>query len=397
MNVTIKVTSNRKGTDMKLKKTGLNTRFLHAAGDRDPITGALSTPIYQASTFHRDSENPSVYEYSRSANPTRDVLEEYIAKVEGGIRGYAFSSGMAAISTVLFLFAPGDHIIACKDIYGGSFRILTQVFKQWQLEVDFVDFTDNDAIRRAVRPNTKAIYFEIVSNPFLNIADLKSIIQICRETQLISIIDNTFLTPYFCRPLEYGADIVLHSATKFLNGHSDVVAGVAATSNPILAQRIYTLQNAIGAVLGPQDSWLLLRGLKTLGVRMERQTGSAIKIAPWLREQPWVKKVYYSGFADHPRSALLEEISTGYGAIITFEVSSAEIKNRLMQKLSLPAIAVSLGAVESILTHPATMSHAAMPSSVREELGITDNLFRLSVGLEDPEDLMSDFAAAAEF
>jgi len=381
---------------MKINDFSLNTLFLHAAGDRDPITGALSTPIYQASTFHRDSENPSEYEYSRSANPTRDVLEEYIARVEGGIRGYAFSSGMAAISTVLFLFTPGDHIIACKDIYGGSFRILTQVFKQWQLEVDFVDITDNEAVRKAVRPTTKAIFFEIVSNPFLKIADLKSIINLCREKDLISIIDNTFLTPYYCRPLGYGADIVLHSATKFLNGHSDVVAGVAATGHPILAKRIYTLQNAIGAILGPQDSWLLLRGLKTLGVRLDRQTGSALKIAPWLLEQPWVKRVYYPGLPDHPGKALLNDVSTGYGAIITFEVTTSEVKDNLMRRLSLPAVAVSLGAVESILTHPATMSHGAMPSATREELGISDNVLRLSVGLEDSEDLIHDIADAVK-
>ncbi|NLI91488.1 MAG: PLP-dependent transferase [Peptococcaceae bacterium] len=381
---------------MKDDYSGINTLFLHAAGDQDPATGALSTPIYQVSTFHRDADNPSDYEYSRSANPTRDVLEEYIAKVEGGIRGYAFSSGMAAISTILFIFFPGDHILAGKDIYGGSYRILTQVFKQWQLEVDFVDITDIETVKKAVKPNTKAIFFEIVSNPFQKIADLKSILAICREKGLLSIIDNTFLPPYYCRPLELGADIVLHSATKFLNGHSDVVAGVAAAKDPVLAKKIGFMQNAVGAVLGPQDSWLLLRGLKTLGVRMERQEKSAQKIAPWLLEQSWVKKVYYPGLPGHPGKTLLENISTGYGAIITFEVTTSAVKNNLMQKLSLPAVAVSLGAVESILTHPATMSHASMPKAVREELGICDNLFRLSVGLEDPEDLVKDFLTAVE-
>jgi len=381
---------------MKNDHSGLNTLLLHAAGDRDPVTGALSTPIYQVSTFHRDAENPSDYEYSRSANPTRAALEEYIAKVEGGIRGYAFASGMAAISTVLFIFSPGDHILAGKDIYGGSYRILTQVFKQWQLEVDFVDITDLEAVQKAVRSNTKAIFFEIVSNPFQKIADLKSLLRICREKGLLSIIDNTFLPPYYCRPLEAGADIVLHSATKFLNGHSDVVAGIAAVRDPVLAQKIGFMQNALGSVLGPQDSWLLLRGLKTLGVRMERQEKSAQKIAPWLLEQPWVKKVYYPGLSGHPDKNLLEEISTGYGAIVTFEVTTSEVKHNLMRRLTLPAVAVSLGAVESILSHPATMSHASMPKAVREELGICDNLFRLSVGLEDPEDLIKDFLTAAE-
>jgi cystathionine beta-lyase len=379
---------------MRDDQCGINTLFLHATGDRDPVTGALSTPIYQASTFHQDAENPSAYEYSRSANPTREVLEAYIAKVEGGTRGYAFSSGMAAISTVLFLFAPGDHILAGKDIYGGSYRILTQVFRQWQLEADFVDITDLEAVRKAIRPNTKALFFEIVSNPFQKIADVKSILQICKEKGLLSIIDNTFLPPYYCRPLELGADIVVHSATKFLNGHSDVIAGVAAARDPLLAKKIGFMQNSLGSILGPQDSWLLLRGLKTLGVRMERQEKSARQIAPWLSAQSWVKKVYYPGLEGHPGKTLLETISSGYGAVITFEVTTPTVKNALMQKLSLPAVAVSLGAVESILSHPATMSHASMPAAVREELGIGDHLFRLSVGLEDPEDLIKDFDRA---
>ena len=376
---------------MKDKFHDFNTLILHGSSDRDPVTGALSTPIYQVSTFHRNPENPSKYDYSRSANPTRDVLEDHIANMEMGTRGFAFSSGMAAISTVLFLFSPGDHLVVSKDIYGGAYRLFTQVFNQWQLEVDFVDITNIEEVEKAIKDNTKGVYFEILSNPFLRVADLKSIVAVCQRHNLLSIIDNTFLPPYYCRPLELGADIVLHSATKFLNGHSDVIAGVASVRSPELANRLAFLQNALGSILGPQDSWLLLRGMKTLGIRLEKQTDSALKIAPWLMRQPWVRKVYYPGLADHPGREILEDISTGYGPVITFEVSDDKTKRLLLEKLSLPAVAVSLGGVESILSHPATMSHTGMPVAVREEQGITDRILRLSVGLEHPQDLMDDF------
>lgn len=382
---------------MKKDYHDYNTLLLHASNDRDPLTGALSTPIYQVSTFHRDSENPSKYDYSRSANPTRDVLEDHIANMEKGTQGFAFSSGMAAISTILLLFSPGDHLVVSKDIYGGAYRLFTQVFSQWQLEIDFVDITDTKEVKNAIKDNTKGIYFEILSNPFLKVADLKAIVDICQQNSLLSIIDNTFLPPYYCRPLEHGADIVLHSATKFLNGHSDVIAGVAAVNSPKLAEKLAFLQNAIGAVLGPQDSWLLLRGIKTLGIRLERQTKSALEIAKWLSEQPWVEKVYYSGLSSHPRKEILDTISSGAGMVITFEVKDTITKENLMKKLSLPAIAVSLGAVESILTHPATMSHASIPLAIREDLGISEQLFRLSVGLEHPSDLIDDFQKAILF
>ncbi|KUO65896.1 MAG: cystathionine gamma-synthase [Gracilibacter sp. BRH_c7a] len=377
---------------MKQDYHDFNTLLLHGSSDRDPLTGGLSTPIYQVSTFHRDSDKPSKYDYSRSANPTRDVLEDHIAQLEMGIQGFAFSSGMAAISTILLLFSPGDHLVVSKDIYGGAYRLFTQVFNQWQLEVDFVDITNTEEIKTAIKDNTKGIYFEILSNPFLRVADLKTIVDICKQNNLVSIVDNTFLPPYYCRPLEFGADIVLHSATKFLNGHSDVIAGVSAVNCPNLAKRLAFLQNAIGAVLGPQDSWLLLRGMKTLGIRLERQTKSAEEIAKWLSEQPWIKKLYYSGLASHPGKEILDNISSGPGMIITFEVKDSVTKENLMKKLSLPAVAVSLGAVESILTHPATMSHAGMPEEVREAQGITDRIFRFSVGLEHPLDLMNDFS-----
>lgn len=376
-----------------MKQHGFNTRVLHDAADRDPFTGAVSTPIYQVSTFHQDVDNPGLYDYSRSGNPTRAALEELIAKLEGGVRGYAFSSGMAATSTILLLFEPGDHLIVSTDLYGGTFRVLSKVFSRWQLEVSFVDTTQPELVRQAINSRTKALFIETPSNPLLKITDLRKMIKISKECDLLTIVDNTFLTPYYCRPLELGADIVLHSATKFLNGHSDVVAGLAVAKSDELAQRISFLQNAFGAVLGPQDSWLLIRGLKTLGIRLEKQSKNAFILAKWLDSQAWISKVHYPGLSEHEGRRVLEELSTGYGAILSFEVKEPYILHRILREMELPAIGVSLGAVETILTHPATMSHASMPKEERTVLGITDNLLRLSVGLEDPEDLIHDFEA----
>lgn len=319
------------------------------------------------------------------------VFQKLIAALEGGNRGFAFASGLAAISTVLMSFQQGDHLIVSEDIYGGTYRALTQVFSRWQLQVTFVDSTDLQAVSNAIRPSTKAIYLETPSNPLLKISDLKGIIKISQNHGLLTIVDNTFLTPYFCRPLELGADIVVHSATKFLNGHSDVVAGLVVAKNEEVAQTIGFLQNSLGAVLGPYDSWLLIRGIKTLGVRLEKQTQNAQVLAEWLQEQTWVKKVVYPGLKDHPRREILHDTASGDGAVVSFEVRDEEVLNKVLRQLSLPAVAVSLGAVESILTHPATMSHASMPKEQRAKLGISDHLLRLSVGLEDPLDLIQDF------
>lgn len=372
-----------------------NTRLLHAAADRDPNTGAVSTPIYQVSTFHQDIEHPGRFDYSRSGNPTRAELEKLIAELEGGTCGFAFASGMAAISTVFMSFKPGDHLIVSEDIYGGTYRALTQVFSRWQLQVTFVDTTDLQAVAEAIQPATKAIYVETPSNPLLKISDLEGIIKISQEHGLLTIVDNTFLTPYFCRPLTLGADIVVHSATKFLNGHSDVVAGLVVARDDEIGKPIGFLQNALGAVLGPYDSWLLIRGLKTLGIRLERQAQNALAFAEWINAQPWVKNVFYPGLSTHLGRDVLHRVSSGDGAIVSFEVLSEDVLKRILKKLTLPAVAVSLGAVESILTHPAKMSHASMPKEQRTKLGISDNLLRLSVGLEDYKDIIRDFESAA--
>jgi cystathionine beta-lyase/cystathionine gamma-synthase len=377
-----------------LKGKAFNTRLLHAAADRDPFTGAVSTPIYQVSTFHQDPDKPGDYDYSRSGNPTRKALEDLIAQLEGGARGFAFASGMAATSSVLMLFEPGDHLVVSEDLYGGTFRALTTVFDRWGLDISFVDSSDPEAVEKAINPSTKALFIETPSNPLLKISDLRELVKIAKRHNLITIVDNTFLTPYLCRPLELGVDVVIHSATKFLNGHSDVLAGLVVAKDPELAEKIGFLQNALGGVLGPQDSWLLIRGLKTLGIRLDRQSTNALTMANWLQTQSWVEKVYYPGLETHPGRKVLSEIATGYGAVVSFKVKEIAILDKLVRNLKLPAVAVSLGAVESILTHPITMSHAAMAPAQRDKLGISNNLLRLSVGLEDPNDLIEDFLKA---
>jgi len=376
------------------EERSFNTRLLHDAADRDPVTGAVSTPIYQVSTFHQDPDNPGIYDYSRSGNPTRRALEDLIAALEQGKRGFAFASGMAAVSTVLMLFQPGDHLIVSEDIYGGTYRVLTQVFDRWDLRISFVDTTNPEEIVKALNSRTTALFIETPSNPLLKITDLREVAAIAERNGLLTIVDNTFLTPYLCRPLELGIDIVIHSATKFLNGHSDVVAGLVVVKDPELANKIGFLQNALGGVLGPQDSWLLIRGIKTLGIRIDRQSANALSIATWLKSQAWVEEVYYPGLENHLGRGILSEISTGYGAVVSFEVKESNVLQKLIRKLTIPAVAVSLGAVESILTYPVTMSHASMPKSQREKLGITDKLLRLSVGLEEPAEIINDILNA---
>lgn len=373
------------------------TKLLHGTSCFDPVTGAASTPIYQASTFHQaDLDRPGAYDYARSGNPTRQALEEAIAVLEGGERGFAFASGMAAISSVFMLFSAGDHVIVAEDVYGGTYRFLTKVLSRMNIDVTFVDTTSVDRVAEAITPRTKGIYLETPSNPTLKVTDIAAVCRLAKKFDLLVIVDNTFLTPYYQRPLELGADIVIHSATKFIGGHSDVVAGLAVTKDNDLGEQLYFIQNGMGAVLGAQDSWLVMRGLKSLKARLDVSTRTAEQIAGWLRHHPAVTKVYYTGLTDHPGHELQSCQASGHGAVLSFDVGSRERAKALFDRVTLPIVAVSLGAVETILSYPAGMSHAAMPKAERETRGITEGLIRLSAGLEDADDLIRDLERALE-
>jgi len=369
------------------------TRLIHGPHALDPETGALSVPIQHASTFAQKSvDHFGKYDYGRSGNPTREALEETIAELEGGEIACAFGSGMAAISTTLLLFGPGDHLVVSEDVYGGTYRALTRVFSRWGLSATFVDATDPAAIAAAIRPVTKAVYLETPSNPLLKISDLAGAAALARGRGLLTIVDNTFMTPYLQRPLSLGCDIVLHSGTKFLNGHSDVVCGFAVAADAEVGKRLRFLQNAFGAVLGPEDCWLTLRGLKTLKVRLEESQRGAQRLAAWLAGQKSVLAVHYPGLPGHPGGEVHARQADGPGAVLSFELESAALTRRLLEGVELAAFAVSLGGVESILSWPARMSHAALSPAERAARGIGENLVRLSVGLEDPDDLISDLA-----
>ncbi|MEY9092206.1 PLP-dependent aspartate aminotransferase family protein [Paenibacillus sp. RC84] len=373
----------------------LGTKIIHFGGEIDKTTGASSVPIYQASTFHHFSlDNPPEFDYSRSGNPTRQALEDYIALLEGGARGFAFASGMAAISSAFFLLSSGDHVICTEDVYGGTYRLLTAILTRMNIETTFVDMTDPEKVKAALKPNTKAVFLETPSNPTLKITDVAVICAWAKENGLLTMLDNSFMTPYYQRPIEQGVDIVLHSATKFLSGHSDVLAGLAVVANESLGRRMKQIQNGLGNVLGPQDSWLLMRGMKTLKVRMEGSEQNARRLAEWLDSHPAVGAVYYPGLPDHPGREIHEKQSSGYGAVVSFDVNGGERARKLLSEVKIPLVAVSLGAVESILSYPAMMSHAAMSREVRLERGITDGLVRYSVGLEDIDDIIADLDAA---
>lgn len=379
----------------KLPEVSFATKLLHIGNEIDELTGAVTPPIHQSSTFRQKKATEfGPYDYARSGNPTREVLEETIAQLEGGTRGFAFSSGMAAISSVLMIFSPGDHLISGADIYGGAYRVLSKLFKRFGLEVTFVDTTDLNNIKNAIKENTRGLYLETPSNPLLKITDLKGAGKIAKENNLITITDNTFMSPLLMRPLELGIDIVVHSATKFLGGHSDLLAGLAVVKDKELAAEVGFIQNSFGATLGPQDCWLTLRGIKTLKVRMEQQEKTAHMVAKWLEQDSRVKEVYYPGLLAHPGREVLLEQAYGFGAVLSFKLKDREEAIKVMEKVKIPVLAVSLGAVESIISYPATMSHGGMPVKVREKLGVTDNLVRLSVGLEEAEDLIKDLDQA---
>jgi cysteine-S-conjugate beta-lyase len=371
------------------------TSLIHNGNEIDGVTGALSIPIYQTSTYHQaDIDNPGKYDYSRSGNPTRERLESTIAVLEGGYRGFAFASGMAATSSVLATFSAGDHIIVCEDVYGGTYRVTSRLFTRFGIEFTFIDASNVENIIRALKGNTKAVFLETPSNPLLKITDLRAAIAIAKVHNLKVIVDNTFMSPYLQRPLELGADIVIHSATKFICGHSDVVAGLVVVKDEDVANEVYFVQNGFGAILGPQDSWLLLRGLKTLKVRLEKSQSTAVQLAFWLQQQAQVADVYYPLLEGHPGKELHLSQAAGGGAVLSFRTKGLEITKHFLKSLRCCAVAVSLGGVETIVSYPAKMSHASMPIEERERLGICDNLIRVSVGLEELEDLIEDFSQA---
>jgi len=380
---------------MEYEEYCFETRLLHNRHKIDAATGAVSVPIQHASTFHQfDVDSFGKYDYARSLNPTREALEDVIAELEGGVKGFAFSSGMAAISTAFLLLSKGDHVVITEDVYGGTYRMVTEVLSRFGIEHSFVDMTDLEQVKLAIKPNTKAFYVETPSNPLLKVTDIHAISQLAKEKHALTFVDNTFLTPALQKPLTLGADVVLHSATKFLSGHSDVVAGLAVVKDESLARRLAFLQNSFGAILGVQDAWLVLRGLKTLSVRLEQSQKSTIEIARFLEKQPLVKKVYYPALIDHPQHDLQQIQAYGAGAVLSFELADEAAVRSFVSSVKIPVFAVSLGAVESILSYPAKMSHAAMPQSEREKRGIKNSLLRLSVGLENPDDLIKDFSQA---
>ena len=375
------------------------TRVIHGGQQPDPLTGAVMPPIYATSTYVQSS--PGVhkgYEYSRTANPTRDALQSALANLEGGAAGFAFASGMAATSTVLELLDSGSHIVAMHDLYGGSYRILENVRKRSAgHDVSFVDLTQPSELEAAIRPNTRLVWVETPTNPLLKLVDLSAIAQIAKRLGLLSVCDNTFATPYIQRPLEHGFDIVVHSTTKYLNGHSDAVGGGAVVrADESLRERLGYLQNAIGGVSGPFDSFLTLRGIKTLALRMERHCSSAQAIAEFLEGHAKVEKVYYPGLASHPQHALAKrQMKGGYGGIVTAVLrASLDDTRRVLERCELFSLAESLGGVESLIEHPGLMTHASLPAAMRASLGISDGLIRLSVGIEDVNDLIADLRQA---
>jgi cystathionine gamma-lyase len=375
------------------------TRVIHGGQSPDPLTGAVMPPIYATSTYVQSSPGVNKgYDYSRTRNPTRDALQAAVANLEGGAAGFSFASGMATTATVLELVDSGSHIVAMHDLYGGSYRLFENVRKRSAgLDVSLVDLTNPAALEAAIRPNTRLVWVETPTNPLLKLVDLSAVAAIARKHGLISVCDNTFATPFVQRPLEHGFDIVVHSATKYLNGHSDCVGGVAVVGNSTsLQERLAYLQNAVGAISGPFDSFLVLRGIKTLALRMERHCANALTIAQFLEKHPKVERVYYPGLESHPQHALAKrQMTGGYGGIVTAVLrGTIDDSRRVLERCHLFSLAESLGGVESLIEHPGLMTHASIPAPVRASLGISDTLIRLSVGIEDVGDLTAELRQA---
>ncbi len=375
----------------------IKTKCVHGNIIENNPTGAISVPIYQAATFvHPGVGQSTGYDYSRLQNPTREHVEKIVANLENGIDALAFSSGMAAIMAVMELFEPQDHIICSDDLYGGSQRLFDNISKKNQLEIDYIDSSNSSAVKNLINNKTKAIYIETPTNPLMKVSDIKAIAEIAQENKLLLIVDNTFLTPYFQKPLDLGADIVVHSGTKYLAGHNDTLAGFLVVKENIVAEKLRFIYKTIGACLAPFDSWLVIRGLKTLALRLAAQENNAVKIANYLKTVDSVKKVYYIGLPEHPSYDITLQQSSGFGAMISFAVNKPAVAIRLLEKIKVVQYAESLGGVESLLTYPMLQTHADVPPEIRQAKGIDEHLLRLSVGIEDVEDLIADLEQAFE-
>ena len=373
----------------------IESRLAQIGSNCDPDTGAVSFPIYHATVFRHPRLGQSTgYDYSRTKNPTREVLEKTTAELEGGDGGFACSSGMAALQTVLALFSQGDHLIVSLDLYGGTYRLLERVMRRFGVTASYVNTGDLEALESALRPETKALLIETPTNPLMMVTDLAKVSAWAAERGLLTIVDNTLLTPYFQRPIELGADIVVHSATKYLGGHNDVLAGLIVSKGPELTERLAFLHNAIGAVLSPQDSWLLMRGMKTLALRMERHCENALRIARWLKGHPAVETVYHPGLPEHPGYEVQRRQATGNSGLFSFRVKDARMVEPVLRNIRLIAFAESMGGVESLMTYPAVQTHADIPEHVRRAIGVDDRLLRLSVGIEHVDDLIADLDQA---
>jgi cystathionine beta-lyase/cystathionine gamma-synthase len=376
---------------------GFSTDAIHAGQEPDPATGAIIVPIYQTSTFVQEELGKHKgYEYARTANPTRTALERNLATLEGGRFCYAFASGMAAINALLTLFKAGDHIVAGHNLYGGTFRLFERVLRDFGLEFSYANTGRAEEVERAMRPNTRLLFVETPTNPVMEITDIAATARLAHDRKVLLAVDNTFMSPYFQRPLELGADMVVHSTTKYLNGHSDGVGGAVILNDSALAERLKFLQNAAGAILGPFDSWLVLRGVKTLAVRMRKHNENGLAVAQHLAGHPKVRKVFYPGLPSHPQFELARKQMSGFGGMLAFETGSLENARTVLKSVRLCALAESLGGVETLISHPATMTHASVPAEQRQRIGITDGLVRISVGIEDVEDLIADLDQALD-
>jgi cystathionine beta-lyase/cystathionine gamma-synthase len=374
---------------------GFATRAVHAGPAADPLAGAVMPPIYQTSTYAQEGlGRHKGYEYGRTQNPTREALERAVASLEGGSHGFAFGSGLAALDAVLKLLSAGDHVVSGENIYGGSHRLMAQVYARLGLSFSFVDMRDPGHVAAAITPATRLVYCETPTNPMMFLADLEAIGNLTQARGLLFVVDNTFATPYFQQPLESGADVVLHSTTKYLNGHSDMIGGMLVTSRDDLAERLGFLQNAVGGVPGPMDCWLCLRGLKTLPLRMQRHDATGREIAGWLKGHPKVRKLYYPGLPEHPQYDLARKQMRGFGGMISVELGDPALARRVVERTRIFTLAESLGGVESLIGHPASMTHASVPLALRQGMGLTDSLIRLSCGIEEPEDLTADLEQA---